>query len=505
MLADTRKLQLSPNATAAGCNCNKNRVACSSLLTQRRKLMLRQFLCALSIVIFLSPLFFFTGCAPAVTSPPEIPIASGDPVSSISSVPTNNPSEWLAFRGADGNSKSTDTGLLQQWPDGGPRLLWQVNFIGYGYSGVSVSGDRIYTSGYVTRNGEALTMIFCLDLDGNLIWENDNGPALADRRRYPGTRGTPTIAGDFIFDISPFGQITCFNAMTGEIIWSRKDIWNRTIIGEEVIRTEYNAPMPHWFLGHSVIVDGDYVITPVGGQRTIAIAMDKRTGETVWEAAPAAGGAPTTYTTPYIFEFEGTRVVAIMSNITVEGLDPATGRTLFSIPWVNREPDTRSVHCTMPIYHNGHLFLSSGYEHGTSRLFQLAKNDDGTITATEMWVDTNLNNHHGGIVLVGDYVYGTDHNGTWHSINFMTGVIGFSSRAAGKGSVTYADGLLYGLTENDRTVLLIKPEPTEFLLISRFDLPNEVAGPSWAHPVVIGSRMYLRHGQYLYCYDVGAE
>ena len=439
--------------------------------------MLRQFLCALSIVIFLSL---------------EPSIASG------------NPSEWPAFRGADGNSMSTDTGLLKQWPDGGPRLLWQVNFIGYGYSGVSISSDRIYISGYVTREGQALSMVFCLDKEGKLIWENDNGPALADPRRYPGTRGTPTIEGDVVFDISPFGQITCFNAQTGEKIWSRNNIWNRTT-GEEEVIAEYNAPMPHWFLGHSVIVDGDYVITPVGGPRTIAIAMNKRTGETVWEAAPAADGAPATYTTPYLFEFEGTRVVAVMSNITVEGLDPATGRTLFSIPWVNRLPSPRSVHCTMPIYHNGHLFLTTGYEEGTSRLFRLAKNADGTMTATEMWVDTQFNNHHGGVVLVGDYVYGTAHDGTWYAINFMTGAIGFSSRAAGKGSVHYADGLLYGLTERDRTVLLIRPEPTEFVLLSSFDLPNEVTGPSWAHPVVIGSRMYLRHGQYLYCYDVGAE
>jgi len=395
---------------------------------------------------------------------------------------------------------STDTGLLTQWPESGPRLLWQVNFIGYGYSGVSVSGDRIFINGNVTRDGQELTMVFCLDRDGNLIWEQDNGPAHADTRRYPGTRGTPTIDGDFVYDISPFGQITCFSAETGEIIWSRNNIWNRPI-GAELIIAEYNAPMPHWFLGHAVVVDGDYVITPVGGPRTMAIAMNKRTGATVWEAAPAAGGAPTTYTTPYIFEFEGTRVVVVMSNVTVEGLELATGRTLFSIPWRN----ARSVHCTMPIYHNGHLFLSTGYVGGTSRLFRLAKNADGTIAATEMWVDTHLNNHHGGVVLVGDYVYGTDHDGTWHSINFMTGEIGFSSRAAGKGSVTYADGLLYGLTESDRTVLLIKPEPTEFVLISRFDMPNEVVGPSWAHPVVIGSRMYLRHGQYLYCYDVGAE
>ena len=420
--------------------------------------MLRHFLCALTIVIFSSPI-----------------LLSAD---------------WFAFRGADGNGKSPDTGLLKQWSPNGPKLLWQVNFIGYGYSGVTVSGDRIYISGNATRNGQERTMIFCLDQDGKLVWERENGPAHAEARLYPGTRGTPTIDGDYVYDISPLGEVACFNAKTGEKIWNRN------------IMTDHHAPMPRWHLGHSVIVDGDRLITPVGGTKTSAIAMNKRTGETIWEAAPATtDDSPTGYTTPYLFEFEGTRVVVVMSNVSVLGLDPNTGKTLFTFPWRN----DRGVHCTMPIYHNGHLFLSTGYEGGTSKLFRLTKNTDGTIATTEIWSEPRFNNHHGGVILVGNHVYGTSHNGTWCSINFMTGEVGYLSRTAGKGSVHYADGLLYGLTENDRTVLLIKPEPEQFVLLSSFTLPNEVTGPSWAHPVVIGGKMYLRHGQYLYCYDVKAE
>ena len=397
--------------------------------------------------------------------------------------------DWLTFRGADGSGKSPDTGLIKQWQRGGPKLLWQVDFLGAGFSGVAISGDRIYVSGNATRDNQELSMVFCLDKDGKKIWEKDNGSAHADSRTYPGTRGTPTLDGNFVYDISPLGEVACFDAMTGE------KIWNRNIL------THYDAPMPRWLLGHSVIIDGDNLITPVGGAKTSAIAMNKRTGATVWKAAPVTDGAPTGYTTPYMFEFEGTRVVALMSNVSVLGLDPATGRTLFTFPWTNQ----RGVHCTMPIYHNGHLFLSTGYEGGTSKLFRLTKNTDGTITPTEVWAEPRFNNHHGGVVLVGDHVYGTNHNGSWCSINFMNGEVGYLSRAAGKGSVHYADGLLYGLTESDRTVLLIKPEPKEFVLLSSFELPNEAAGHSWAHPVVLGGRMYLRHAQYLYCYDVKAE
>jgi outer membrane protein assembly factor BamB len=241
----------------------------------------------------------------------------------------------------------------------------------------------------------------------------------------------------------------------------------------------------------------------MGGPKHIAVALDKKTGETAWEAPPAAdpAGALVGYVTPYAFDFEGTRVVTVMSNRTVEGLDAKTGKRLFSIPWTN----SHSCHCTMPIFHNGHLFLTTGYNNAAAKLFKLAKKTDGTIAATELWAEPRFNNHHGGVILVGDHVYGTNFNGAWCSINFMTGEVGYLSRGAGKGSVHYADGLLYGLTEREKTVLLIKPEPGEFILLSQFELPNEAEGPSWAHPVVINGRLYVRHAQYLYCYDVKAE
>jgi len=399
--------------------------------------------------------------------------------------------DWTAFRGPDGNGKSPDTGLLKKWNEGGPKLLWSIDFIGYGYSSVAVADDRIYISGNVEREGKELTMIFCLDEEGKVIWEQDNGPAHADVRRYKGTRGTPTIDDGRVYDVSALGEITCFDTKTGDKIWNRN------------VMKDYNAPQPEWLLGNSVLVEEDTVIFPLGGPKHIAVALNKKTGETVWEAPPVAdpAGAILGYTTPYAFDFDGIRVVTIMSDMTVEGIDVKTGKRLFSIPWRN----SHRCHCTMPIYHNGHLFLTTGYNDSAAKLFRLAKNVDGTITTTELWSEPRFNNHHGGVVLVGDHVYGTNHAGAWGSINFMTGEIGYLSRGGGKGSVHYADGLLYGLTEKDKTVLLIKPEPKEFVLLSQFELPNEAEGLSWAHPVVINGRLYLRHAQYLYCYDVRGE
>ena len=395
--------------------------------------------------------------------------------------------DWTAFRGPDGNGKSPDTGLLKKWNVGGPKLLWSIDYIGFGYSNVAISGDQIYITGNVEREGKDLSVIFCLDKNGNKIWEKDNGPAHSDIRQYPGTRATPTIDDGLVYDISPLGEITCFDAKIGEKIWHKNPL------------KEYDAPTEPWLFGHSVIIVDDNVIYPLGGPKHIAIALNKKTGKIAWEAPPVAEprGVVVGSTTPYSFDFEGTRVITVLSIATVEGLDAKTGKSLFSIPFRNNS----RTNCTMPIYHEGHLFLTTGYGYG-AKLLKLTKNADGTITPVEVWSERRFDNQHGGVVLVGEHVYGTTFNGSWCSINFLTGEIGYLSRSGGKGSVHYADGLLYGLTEDDKTVLLIKPEPTEFVLLSQFELPNEAEGKSWAHPVVFGGRLYLRHAQYLYCYDV---
>ena len=396
--------------------------------------------------------------------------------------------DWTQFRGADGNGNSPDTGLQKKWAPEGPKLLWTADFIGSGWSGVSISGNNIYITGNVKSNGNNVEMVFCLDKNGKKIWEKDNGPAHAVANQYPGTRGTPTLEGNFVYNISASGEVACFDTTKmGEKVWSRN------------IMEDYEAPFPMWKLGHALVIDGDCLISPLGGPKHSAIAMDKKTGKTVWTAPPAPGGAETAYTTPYIFEFEGIRVVTVMSDSTVEGIDTKTGKRLFTIPWTN----SRTCHCTQPLYRDGNLFCSTGYDGGGAKLFKLSKNTDGTISLAEVWAEPRFNNHHHGLVRVGDYVFGTAFDGSWCSINFKTGKMGYAVRSVGKGSVVYADGLIYGLAEDNKTVILLNPDPMKYDEISRFELPQDVPGSkSWAHPVVLDGRLYLRHGQYLYCYDV---
>ena len=393
--------------------------------------------------------------------------------------------DWPVFHGPKGDNKSPDTGLLKKWSEGGPKLLWTTDFIGSGWSGVTISDDRIYTSGNIGDQ----SMVFCLDKDGNKIWAEDNGPAHTAARTYPGTRGTPTIDGDFVYDASALGEITCYDAKTG------KKMWNRNLL------KDFDAPMPRWILGHSVVVEGNNIICMVGGAKALAVALNKQTGETVLEYPPAEGNPPTGYMTPYFFEFDGIRILCVMSNGTVEGYDAKSTKRLFSIPFRNRT----GTNVTAPIYRDGNLFISSGYGYGAEG-HKLTKNTDGTMTATKLWHTERFDNHHHGLILIDDHVYGTSSKGDWMAVNFLTGEIGFSARPVGEQTaVHYADGLIYCLSQDSRTVILWKPDPKEYIELGRFELPNVAEGKSWAHPVVLDGKLYLRHAQYLYCYDVRTE
>ena len=394
---------------------------------------------------------------------------------------------WPIFHGPNGDNKSTDTGLMQSWPKDGPTLLWTIDFLGHGYSGVSIADGRIYITGNDEEDGQPVAMVYCLDeKTGDLLWKSSNGPAWDDPRMYPSTRATVTIDGDYVYDQSVHCEVGCFHAKTGKKIWSRN------------LTKEYGAKTPYWGFAESVVIDGDRMLCAPGGEKASVIALDKKTGKTVWEAKPHEFIPG--YATLYFFVHDGKRIVATVTDNTVVGLDPEDGTILFTIPHVN----SHVTNVTMPIYRDGHLFLSTGYGQG-ARLWKLAKNPAGQIEPEEIWHEKLFDNQHGGIILVGDTVYGTTHysgGGTWAAIDFWTGKLGYMQRGTPQGSVHYADGLIYGLSEKNRTVVLWKPDPEKYIELGRFQLPNDADGMSWAHPVVTGGRLYLRHAQYLYCYDV---
>jgi outer membrane protein assembly factor BamB len=384
---------------------------------------------------------------------------------------------WPRFHGPKGDNLSTDTGLLKEWPKDGPKLLWTASGMGEGYATVSIADGIIYTDGNI--NGQ--TTIIAMDMDGKVLWKVPNGKAFADKNSYPGTRGTPTIEGDRLYLESPLGEIGCFNAKTGKEIW-RADILK-----------EFGGKNIQWALSESPVIDGDRVICTPGGPKTALAALDKMTGKVVWKSPSAVDAAG--YATPAVVEYQGLRMVLTMMSKSLVGVNAQDGKLLFRHP--HETPYDMNVQT--PIFRDGQVFIAT-----VSGAEAIKLSVDGqTVKAKQVWESKALDNHHGGVILLDGYLYGSCSTG-WVCLEWKTGKQMYKERGVRKGSLTYADGMLYTLGENS-TMGLVKAEPEAHKVVSQFKLPKGGEGASWAHPVVCGGRLYIRHGDFLYVYDVKAK
>lgn len=414
--------------------------------------------------------------------PAPVPAAltSSAPSASAATAPSGGPS-WPRFHGPKGDNLSTETGLLKQWPAEGPKLLWTAKGLGHGYASVSVAGGRIFTAGNLNEK----TMITALDGEGKILWQRDNGGAWTGD--YPGARGTPTIDGDRLYHESPLGQVVCMEAATGQTLWSRN------------ILKEFDAKNIEWALAESVVIDGDRIICCPGGNKASVVALDKHTGKTVW-MAPSTG-IKTSYAAPTVAECQGLRVVLAMNAKALLGIHANTGELLFTEP----HETMYDVNATSPIYHDGHVFVCSGYGSGGA-LYRLHVSGQ-KASLEKVWESKELDNHHGGVILLDGFLYGAAHNrngSRWICLEWKTGKKMYAERGVGKGSLTYADGMLYCLSEQ-RDMGLVEATPNGHKVISRFKVPSGGEGPSWAHPVVCGGRLYVRHSDQLYAYDIRAS
>ncbi len=387
---------------------------------------------------------------------------------------------WPQFHGPARDNISTETGLLEYWPEDGPELLWTARGLGYGYSTVSIADGRIYTAG----NFNDKTVVSAMDMSGEIIWRAENGEAWADP--YPGTRGTPTVDGDFVYHESPHGDVICLQAATGEEVWAVSILEQ---FGSENIR---------WGLAESLLIDGDHVICTPGGPETSIVALDKGTGEVVWQA-PSSGDLAG-YTSVTLAEHDGVRMILTMMLKSVIGVNADTGDLLFRIEHVSYADEN----ILPPMYLDGHMIVSSLSVGTIKWKLDVA---DGKVALTEVWRSEELDHHHGGTVLVDGHLYGNStafNRGQWVCLDVETGERVYAEAGIGKGAITYADGMLYTVNEG-RGVGLVPATPGEHDVVSYFEIPEGGEGPTWAHPVVAGGRLYLRHGDFLYAYDIAGE
>jgi outer membrane protein assembly factor BamB len=389
---------------------------------------------------------------------------------------------WPQFHGPKRDNISTDQGLLKQWPAGGPRLLWTAKGLGHGFASLAIAHRTIYTAG----NIDGKTVITALDLDGRIRWQVENGPAWQDP--VPGARGTPTIDGDRLYHESPHGHVVCLDAKTGKRLW-----------GLNILQAFHSKP-GNWGLAESLLIDGDRAICCPGGPETAMVALDKQTGRVVWKSPSAAGDLPG-YASPSLGEHQGLRTIFTLTSKAAIGVNADTGDLLWRLE--HETPFDEMIN--MPLYRDGHVLIST---RTTGSVLLKLRVQGKNASVEPVWRSKDLDNQHHGVVLFDGYLYGASHvnqSGRWICLDWRTGKTQYMERGVGKGSLTCADGMLYTLNENDGTMGLVKATPEGHEVISRIRIPPGGQGPIWAHPVVCGGWLYVRHSDLLYAYDVRAE
>ena len=382
--------------------------------------------------------------------------------------------EWPCWRGPNRDGKSADTGLLKEWPEGGPALLWRARDIGQGFSTVAVSGGFIYTTGDMDRE----LRLFAFDMNGVPKWKVAVDMPWA--KDHPGSRSTPTVDGDRVYVLSGHGVLVSFNAKTGERNWS-KDL------------KRYGGRSGGWGYAESVLIYENLAIAKPGG-RSCVVAMDKMTGETVWQSKGFTAGPE--YSSCVPFTYEGIPLMATGTNAGIVCLSLKTGQVLWSNDWSAKN----TANCPDPVYSDGYVFWANGYRKGGICLKLTALGDQ--VSAEKAWTTENMDCHHGGYIVHDGYIYG-NHGGGWSCLDLKTGERKWNERAVGKGSVCFADGMLYLFSEQGGKAALATCSPDGLTI--KGNVTVEGTGTSWAHPVVVGGRLYLRYADNLYCFDVKAK
>jgi outer membrane protein assembly factor BamB len=390
---------------------------------------------------------------------------------------------WPCFHGPQRDNLSAETGLLKVWPEEGPKLLWTNSDIGHGYSTVAIVEERIFTAGMIKKQ----TYVTALDLEGKKLWQSLNGQSWEASARqtwavpYAGSRGTPTVDGDTVYHLSELGRLTAFDIETG------KERWHLELL------KDFEAERPEYGYSESVLIDGEKLFCCPGGKKGYAAALDKETGRTLWVNTDIKD--PPGNCSAIMANINGVEQIITLSQKRMLSFEPEKGQLLWQFEFGNKRENS----CTDVIVCDGLVYATTGYG-GGCLLLRPKRTADGRFSVEQVWRSDLLDNHHGGVVLLDGNLYGAGHESRgWFCLDFKTGNKLWQSR--GKGSLTYADDRLYCLDEKG-TLSLIAATNNKWDEVSSFRMPRGGKGLYWAHPVVYDGRLYVRHSEQLFTYDV---
>jgi outer membrane protein assembly factor BamB len=391
---------------------------------------------------------------------------------------TNVISQEIAqWRGDNRDGIYHETGLLKQWPEAGPTLLWHYDDLGPGHASAAVTNEMVYTAG---TSPDGIGFVVALDHEGHLIWKTDFGPEWMES--FEGTRSTPLVYDGKLYIMSSFGKLVCMSAKTGGIEWT-VDLFN-----------DYDGRNIKWGVTENLLIDdGKLYITP-GGVEANVIALNKDSGELIWKSKGLE--ELSAYCSPIVIEVSGRKILVTQTTNSILGLEASTGKLLWSI----EHPNTWSVQANSPVFKDGKLYCFSGYGKGG---VMLQVSEDGN-SITELWRNSSLDSKMGGVVLVDGRIYGSgDKNKSWFCLDWETGEELYSSKMLKVGNIIYADGLLYCYGTGGK-VGIVDPKTNDFNLISSFEVPYGEKY-HWAHLVIYDKKLYVRHGTSLMVYDIAQK
>lgn len=387
--------------------------------------------------------------------------------------------DWPQWRGPQRDDISRETGLLKQWPAEGPKRDWLFEKAGNGYSGFSIVAGKLFSIG--TRDDREV--LVALDAGtGKELWTAPLGAVLSNGWG-DGPRGTPSVDGDRVYALSGEGVLACAQVEGGKVLWSAK-------------MSDLGGKVPGWGYTESVLVDGDQVVCTPGGSKGTVAAFDKVTGKLRWQSGDWTDGAQ--YSSIVNASINGEPQYVQLTMESFAGLDPKTGKVLWKVAFPGR-----TAVIPTPIVHDNHVFVTAGYGVGC----KLVKIKPGN-EPEEIYSNKTMKNHHGGVVLVGEHLYGHSDGVGWVCMDFKTGEQVWTEREKlGKGAVSAADGMLYCIEEGKGTVVLIEASPKGWNEHGRFNLAPQSTirnpqGRIWTHPVVANGKLHLRDQELISCYDV---
>ncbi|XZE46898.1 PQQ-binding-like beta-propeller repeat protein [Pirellulaceae bacterium SH467] len=408
--------------------------------------------------------------------------------SDLATWPAIHGADWYQWRGPNRDGIAQVKGLASKWSEEGPVLLYQSEGLGRGMSSLVIGDDKLYTLG----ESDGKVQLVCCDVaNGRVLWKTPFGASKG------APNGTPTLDPETkrVYAISFDGLLVCCDSNSGETIWQRS------------FQKDFGGKMESvWGYSESPLIDGDRLICTPGAADAMVVALDKKTGETIWKGpAPKGdlrGNDGAGYSSIVISEGVGIKQYIQLIGHGVVSHDAQSGELL----WHYDRIANRTANIPTPIVKDNYVFCSTGYDDGGTALLQMTKKGK-KIELREVYYKTNkeLQNHHGGMIMIGEFVYlGHGHNNGFPAcIRWKTGEnLWGRARGAGSGSaaIVAADSKLF-FRYQDGTMAMIAANPRKYDLLGSFKLPTH-EGESWPHPVVWDGKLFIRDQQYLQCFKL---